>query len=436
MSDRDRADVPASSLTRRTFLGASATFAASALAGCNDPPPEHIVPYVERPRGVTPGRARWFATSALRNGVAVGIVGKTREGRPIKIEGNPRHPFSLGATGAVEQALPMTLYDADRLGAIAHRGTPATFEDFARAFGPSSGRAFVRGAGEGLHLWLPPTSSPLTAELLDRLRERYPRARIWYDPSLAPLSTWRATELVFGRPLAPHYHFERADRVLALDAEIGGAHPAALRWAAEWARRRRPEGSMSRCYAVCATPTGTSAAFDHRLAVRSSEIGALAAALLAALDVPGAPRALATFLERSPHRAWAEAVARDLAAHRGAALVIAGDRQPAPVHVIAALANAALGSVGRTVTYAEPPWLEAGRPAFEPAPLADALDAGEVDALLCLGGNPAYTASGTLRFAERAVRARELVALAEYPTETAALSSWVVPELHVLERWG
>ncbi|MCZ7685374.1 MAG: hypothetical protein M5U28_43995 [Sandaracinaceae bacterium] len=353
------------------------------------------------------------------------MLGESREGRPIKIEGNPAHPFSLGAAGPREQALPFTLYDSGRLGSVTYRGEPSTFEAFARAMAQ---RPFAARHGEGLHLFCEATTSPSMEALLDRIAERFPRASVWLDPSSAPLAAWEGARRVFGRPLTPLYRFDRADRVLALDADLLNEGPGALRWARQWAARRAPAAAMSRCYAVDATPTGTSIAFDHRAIARPSEIGAMVAGLLAALGA--ADRA---WLERAPHAGWIEVVARDLARHRRRSLVVCGERQPAHVHALVWCVNAALESVGETVALARPPWRDAGSASVAAAPLLDALDAGEVDTLVVLGGNPAYTTPG---FAARARRAEELVALAQYPHETARLASWTIPELHPLERWG
>lgn len=418
MSD-ERPDLGIERLTRRRFLEAGALSAvASVLPGCGDAPPEHIVPYVERPLEVTPGVSRYYATAALRAGVAVGVLAESREGRPIKIEGNPEHPSSLGATGPVEQALSYTLYDTDRLQGIRHKNAPASFDALARAL----------SGVDGLHLWLPATSSPLIEALLARVMERAPGARISFDPSGVPASEWAATQRMFGRVLAPQYRFDAADRVLTLDADILSSEPGSIRWSRDWAARRTADAAMSRCYAVDPTPTGTSAAFDHRLAARASDVGRIAAGLLGALDP-----ARAAWLERTPHRAWIEAVARDLAQHRGRAIVIAGPEQPPHVHVLALAINAALESFGRTIAFTRSPWVQAGEGSFDPALLFDALDAGAVRTLLVGGTNPAYTLRG---FAERARRARERIVLSLYPSETTRLATWVVPELHPLERWG
>jgi molybdopterin-containing oxidoreductase family iron-sulfur binding subunit len=421
--------VPATALGRRGFLAASAGTLGALMAGCTPGQPEKLVPYVRRPPKVVPGVSDYYATCALRGGFAVGLLAESREGRPVKIEGHPEHPFSLGATGAREQAMVLSLYLTDRTAAPTERGEVRSWAAFERRFGPRSERAFVRRAGEGLFLWLAPSSSPVLAARLAALRERYPRARVFFDPVEAPVARWRATERVFGRALDVDVDLARADRVLFLDADALVEGPTALRRARQWARRRQPGDGMLRAYAFEPAITSTGVSADHRFAVRPSEVGAVAWALLARLapELGLAPPA------DLPHRAAVEAVARDLAAHRGRSAVIVGDRQPAAVHVLGTLLDVALGNTGSVVRYRPSALLGAETDAFDATRLYDALGSGAVDTLITADANPAFTDP---RFAAAAGGAAHLVALSRFRDETAEAADWVLPSLHPLERWG
>jgi MoCo/4Fe-4S cofactor protein with predicted Tat translocation signal len=436
-------------LTRRGFfrlLGAGATLAG--VAGCTEPPREPIVPYVERPVEVTPGLPLHYATSMAVDGFATGLVVESHVGRPTKVEGNPDHPASLGASGAYEQASVLQLYDPSRARAVSVRGKPSTWDAFVEAFGPDGPHA-PAAAGEGLRFLLEPTGSPLLAVLLDRIRERYPRAGIHFYAPLAAGAPLEASRVVFGRPLMPQFDFRRADVILALDSDFLAGGPFHLRYARHFTERRRvraPSGNMNRLYAVEPMLTPTGAMADHRLAVRGREVRDVAGAVLAEVVLGAGLRPggmlddVAPVLERlrgaSPHRGWAAAVGRDLAAHRGAAVVVAGDRQPPAVHAMAHLLNAALGSLGRTVTFTGSPLLDAGASMNDLRPLVEAMRAGAVQTLVILEGNPAYASPADLEFGRWLGRVPTSVYLGLYRNETARASSWFVPAAHYLEAWG
>ncbi|HJL17597.1 MAG TPA: 4Fe-4S dicluster domain-containing protein [Sandaracinaceae bacterium LLY-WYZ-13_1] len=430
MSHDDPSWVPAASLGRRSFLGASAGTLGALAAGCDLHRPEELVPYVRRPPEVVPGVSDWYATAALRGGYAIGLLAESREGRPLKIEGHPEHPMSRGGTGPREQASVLTLYDRDRLEAPREDGTARSWAAFARSFGPRSVRPFVGRRGEGLALWLPPSSSAVLARRLAALRERYPRATIVFDPTSAPTPRWEGTRRAFGRPLDVQIDLARADRAVFLDADALVEGPAALALARDWAHRRTPGEGMLRTYAFEGAVTSTGVSADHRLPTPPGAIGRLALALLAALRDGVSPP------EGVPHAEAVRAVARDLDAHRGRSAVVAGERQPAAVHALAALLNATLGNVGRTVRYRESALLEAASGAFDPSRLFDALDADAIDTLVIADANPVYAAPPSFRFAERAARATRTVACAAFANETAASADWALPSLHPLERWG
>ncbi len=424
---------------RRRDLGklVAASLALSGLTACAERR-EKIFPYVRRPAGVVPGVATHYATSVVRDGFAVGVLAESHEGRPTKIEGNPEHPASLGAAGVFEQASVLDLYDPARVagsrGPLGLTSRESLERELSAAFG--------RGAAPWLVL--EPTSSPSLLRALAALRARFPRARVSFHAPLAADARYAATERLFGRPLEPQYRFERATVVLALGADFLHDMPLSLRHARDFATRRAPGPAMSRIYAAetTLTPTGTLA--DERIGLAPSELVRFAAAVLAELAKQGElatalPDGVKSALARGAplgetEAAFARKVARELARARGAALVVAGPGTPESVQVLALLANAALGSVGRTLSFVEP--VPSGQDGALPlAKLPDALRAGDVGALVFAGTNPVYSAP-ELALDELVARAQSSFCLAHVENETARACGSVLPEAHYLESWG
>ena len=459
---RTRAFAPGG-LSRREFLRLmGASLALAGASGCIEPPRERILPYTRRPAEVTPGVPLWYATAMPLDGYGIGLLVESHEGRPTKVEGNPLHPASLGATGVYEQASVLQLYDPQRARGLRQGAEPRTWAAFVQEFAPPPvGRGFPR-EGEGLRFLLEPTTSPLTTSLIRRLRDAYPRAGFTFHAPLAATAAADATRVLFGRPAQPVYDFAAADVVVALDADFLAAGPFHARYAHDWAMRRRPASptaGMSRLYAVEGAFSPTGAAADHRLRVPPSRIADVAALLLAevvremALHAGGAPpevaaaaarraAAASTVIDRLdgvPVERWVRSVARDLRMNPGQGIVIAGERQTAEVHAIAHALNALLGNAGRTVRYVEPPLADAMDAAGSPVPLAALaaeMRAGAVDTLVILDANPVYDAPADLDFRSALARVRRTVCLGLYENETAAACNWFVPSLHYLERWG
>ncbi|MHB8078312.1 MAG: TAT-variant-translocated molybdopterin oxidoreductase [Candidatus Krumholzibacteriia bacterium] len=444
--------VPADAFSRRRFLQLmGASLALAGLAGCRWPQ-ETILPFVSRPDGYVPGVPKRYATFIELAGVAAPLLVTSFDGRPIKVEGNPDHPCSLGAADVFAQASVLELYDPDRSRAPVQRAGGqrltrgrADFDAFAR----DHFAALRRAGGAGLAVLSEATSSPTVLALRARLRAACPAAA-WHE--YEPLS--RDAERIgagaaFGRPARLAPALERARVIVDLDADLLGAHPAALRSTRLFAQGRRPgePGGMNRLYVVesAFSPTGTMA--DHRYATPARLVqvvaGRLAAELFLNLGLPlpaGAEDlrpALAPFLKH-PHAApYVPALARDLLAHRGAGLVATGASQPAGVHALAALLNAALGNLGAAAVYL-PDADDTPRPTHMDSlvDLADALDGGGVDTLVMLGGNPAFDGPVDQDFGRLIGAARTSIHLSLHENETSRLCTWHVPRAHPLESWG
>ncbi len=433
-------------VARRSFLklmAASLGLAGVGLGGCLRQPDEKIVPYVRQPEDFVPGNPLFFATCITLGGYATGLLVESHLGRPTKIEGNPDHPASLGATDAFAQASILSLYDPDRSQTVLKGGQISTWGEFLTAL--STELPALRGRdGKGLAILTETVTSPTLAGHLRSLLKELPAAK-WHQYEPVGRDNVRAgAKRAFGEYVDSIYHFDRAEVVLALDAEFLTGMPGSVRYARHFMDRRKlsrgdgPAGAtghaMNRLYAIESTPGLCGAVADHRLPMRADRIEGFARALAGELGVAVAdgqvPAATAV------PAAWWAALVSDLKSHQGTSLVIAGDGQPAVVHALAHAINRSLDNVGRTVETIEPVEAEPVDQLASLRVLVESMRAGEVDLLIVLGGNPLYNAPGELDFAKYYEQVRLRVHLSEYFDETSFVSHWHIPAAHYLESWG
>ena len=424
---------------RRSFLRLlAAGLALGGVAACTKQPPEPIRPYVREPAQRTPGEPQFYATAMAIGGYAAGLLVRSHEGRPTKVEGNPDHPASLGATDHFSQASVLDLYDPDRSRVVLRNGEVSSWAEFTALAQALRQRLRAPGSA-GLRILTEPVSSPTLLAQVQSLLAELPGSR-WHTWTPLPRdSALLGAELAFGRPVESVYHLERAERVLAVDADFLCGGPGSVRYTHDFARRRRPEaGSPVRLYSVASAPTNTASLADHRLPLAPSRIDAFLRALAAALGVstsePGPAPPLAPSIEES----FLAALARDLLAHRGTSLVIIGDSQPPHLHALGHAINHTLRAVGTTVVYTEP--VAQGPQQASLAELCADLSAGQVDTLLILdssgGCNPIYTAPADLELPQLLAKARLRLHFGPYVDETAAWCHWHLPASHYLESWS
>jgi MoCo/4Fe-4S cofactor protein with predicted Tat translocation signal len=429
------------SADRREFLKLmGASLALAGLSACTRQPNEAIVPYVRQPEDVVPGRPLFFATATTLAGVASGVLVESHEGRPTKIEGNPDHPASLGATDVFSQASVLSLYDPDRSQTLTHLGNIRPWPALLGAVRAGlDGQVAVQGAG--LRLLTETITSPTLAGQIRDVLSAFPKAR-WhqYDPS-GHNGGRAGTGLAFGESLNAVFQLDQAEVILTLDSDFLGCGPASLRYARDFASRRKlPSKQMNRLYAVESTISNTGAVADHRLPLRPAEIEIFARALAHELGVlsgdapawpddPQSPKA-----QRKSK--WIKVVAGELQLHRGSSVIIPGDYQSAQVHALAHAINHALGNIGKTVLYTDPIEAESNNQTESLRELVGDMDAGRVTMLVILAANPVYTAPADLKFAERLQKVGLRIHLSLYEDETSALCHWHIPEAHYLESWS
>ncbi|MEX0821156.1 MAG: TAT-variant-translocated molybdopterin oxidoreductase [Rhodothermales bacterium] len=416
-----------SGTSRRQFLQImGASMAMAGLTACRRPV-ETTLPYTRQPEEIVPGEPLYYATAMPFRGIVRGVLVESHEGRPTKIEGNPQHPLSHGATGVFEQASVLNMYDPDRSGNVLYEGAESTWSDFVAAARQVSDDARVVVLAE-------PSSSPTLQSVRSQLGERFSNLR-WVTYAAEGDDPGRlGLQMVTGRPARPVYRFSEADVIVSLDADfLGPTDVNHVHNTAEFASGRRletAEDEMSRLYAVESTFSLTGGMADHRRRLRAGEIPAFADALAARLGVGGSAQG---DYDGDP---FFEALVADLQSAGTRGVVAAGDTQPPEVHALAAGINAALGAVGTTVTYLDTEQEAAGPQSSDLAEVVSDMRDGAVDVLLVVGVNPVYDAPPELEFAEAMAGVGQTIHLGSHLDETGRSARWHIPRAHYLEAWG
>ncbi len=432
------ADLFTDPVGRRRFLHLmGASLALAGLTGCTRQPKEYIAPFSAQPPERIPGLPMHFATAMPFGGVGEPLLVESHEGRPTKVEGNPRHPMSLGASSIFAQSSILDIYDPDRSRNVVNRGRAASW----RAFGTELRRQvnLRKGArGAGLRILTESTTSPTLGAWMSKLQQEMPEAK-WHQWEPAGRDSARVGAMAaFGEPVDLVYDLSKAKVVLSLDADFLSTNgPGGVRMIRDFAKGRKVnEGGdasgMNRLYMVEPGTTTTGSNADHRLRVKSSEVAAFAAALAARLGVEGGE---AVALSEKA-QAWIEPLAADLRRAGSAAVVIPGDQQPAYVHAVAAAINSQLGAFGSTVKAIDALEVEPVDQLASLRELASAMESGEVSVLLIIGSNPVFTAPADLQFAQAMDKVEFRVHAGLHDDETAELCHWHLPLSHYLESWG
>jgi MoCo/4Fe-4S cofactor protein with predicted Tat translocation signal len=419
----------ASEMHRRDFLRLmGGSIALAGLGACTKQPIEKIVPYVKEPEEVIPGKPLRFASATTFNGYAQGIVVTSHEGRPTKIEGNPDHPASLGATTSWAQADLLDLYDPDRAQAVMRGENISTLNHFLQDLDLALAGQQSRG-GAGIRILTEPTTSPTLAAQLQAIEEKFPKAKWHQSQPTSHDSLEGGVDTI--------YDFSKAKVVVALDSDFLYMHPAALRHARDFAATRRMTDSgraaMSRLYVAEPTPTITGSNADHRIPVAARHIKAVVEEIAARV---GAIRPIELVPHEKYFERWMQAVVKDLLDHPGASVVLAGEGQLHAQSLIEKI-NHALGNVGgpvlqrRSVEQADA--LSRRRTLQE---LVHEMQNGAVELLIILGGNPVYDAPIDFDFANALLKVKLSAHHTLCANETSRRCHWLIPATHFLESWS
>ena len=425
-------------VSRRNFMkvmGASVMLAG--LANCARQPDEKVVGYVNQPENLIPGKAQFFATATAIGGYGLGLLATSHMNRPTKLEGLKEHPSSVGRTDAWSQATILDMYDPDRLDTVLEGETPSTWSSLAAVLDKL--RPGIQGnQGAGLRILTETATSPTLKRMMEAVLAEYPKAN-WhqYEPANRDNVTDGAVN-AFGRPVETTYEFAKAKVVLALDADFLANGPGRVRYIADFADARDADSGhgMNRLYVAESSPTLTGANADHRAALRFSQVETLARVVALRLGTAGVD--VNEEAANALPAGYVSTLVDDLKANKGAGIVLAGPEQPAAVHQLAHAINQALGNTGTTVIHREPVQAKPENQTQSLAALAEAVKGGQVNVLLIIGGNPAFSAPSDMDFAGAlgGMTGRLRIHLTSHPNETSALCDWSVPEAHFLESWG
>jgi MoCo/4Fe-4S cofactor protein with predicted Tat translocation signal len=441
--------------SRRDFLklmGASIALAGIGLTSCRRPE-LHLVPFTKNVEWTIPGKFLYYATAMPRRTGAIPLIATTVDGRPIKLEGNPLHPASGGATDTFVQASILDLYDPSRSRRFIHKGKTSNRADFDAYIGTLR-NALTSQGGDGLAFLVGETNSPTRERLRTELEKVFPSMR-WcvYEPLLNQ-DQIAAAQSAFGAGTRLVPKLDRADVILALDSDFLDCGQGDLESVRAFTSRRRVKSaadSMNRLYVVENRFTLTGAMADHRLRCPASQIAAFAHAIaqkileatkdaglggiVGNLQTPGGG---ASFDEQ-----WLAGVVNDLLAKPGASLVLAGPNQPIAVQLLVYAINAALKNIGQTLVVRQTPQ---NPRTIDISQLASDINDQRIKQLFILGGDPVYNAKRGLAqdretkvpldWADLQKNIPEIVRLGYHEDATSALSHWHVPLAHYLESWG
>jgi len=434
---------PSADTSRRDFLtlmgfslGAVGALGASA---CSRAPVQNAIPFASEPEELIPGVANWYATTCAGCSAGCGLLVKTRDGRPIKIEGNPDSPLFGGGTCAVGQATVLSLYDEERLRGPRWQGQPVSWEE---VDGKIRDRLKAASASRHRIVLLSNTVlGPATRDVISRWSDRHAGGfqHIVYEPvSLSALR--RAHQSAFGHAVVPHYRFDEAALIVGLDADFLGTWLSPVEFTHQYAQRRKPGRSMTRHVHFESGVSLTGANADERHAVAPSAVGRVAPGLLARIrakadgapgahayvaDEPGPPPVDASVLDELATELWQ---------HRGKSIVVCGVQDVA-VQVLVAALNHQLGNIGHTIQFARPS-LQKQADDEEMAKLVAEMNRGEIGALVLYGVNPAYDYADAPAFINGLERVPLTVSFADRLDETSTRVHAVCPDHHFLEAWG
>ena len=414
--------------SRRDFLRLCGfSFAAAALSSCQSKISK-AVPYVIAPNEITPGHALYYSSSYINGSDYCSIIVKTRDGRPIKIEGNPESGMTRGGTSARVQASVLDLYDMSRFRGPLKDGLPAGWEQTDREI---TARLNTIGEEKGSVVLLTPTIfSPSTEAVIREFLDKFPGSEwIRYD-AVSCSAMLEANRINFGRQVIPDYRFDKADIIVSFGADFLGTWLSPVEYTKQFSSRRDPSGNMNFLiqYEAGLSLTGCSA--DKRIQIKPSQEYALLLNIYRKIIQATENRQI----DAPPSPVDTDEIAGKLVESRSRSLVISGSNVK-EVQLLVNEINRCLGNYGTTIFFDH--YLRThGAVDADMINLIRRMNEGSVNALIFWGVNPAYTWFDGQAFSEGLRKVGLTVSLSGSPDETSSLVQFICPDNHYLESWN
>ena len=413
------------------YLGFS-TAAATLAASCKMPV-RKAIPFANKPENIIPGEAKFYATTYVQDGDAIPMLAKVRDGRPIKLEGNTLASFTKGGTSARAQASVLDLYDMHRITHPKRKVSEGKYEETTYEFVDKTIAEGLAAAGEKIVILSSTIHSPSTKQIISEFLAKFPGSRHIQADADSYSGMLLANEASgFGRNL-PTYRFDAAKVIVSLGADFLGSWLNPVENSLGYGKGRKIDErnpQMSKHYQFEGYLSTTGASADERFTHRPSESGAVALAILAALDGSVTAPAIAD----NKLKAGIAKVVGDLKANNGAALVISGSND-VNVQLIVNAINNAIGAYGKTIDWSVTSNYRQGIDK-DLVDLISQMGGGQVDALLVIGANPAYSYFDDRSFVKAIAKVKLSVSFSEKMDETTALCNYIIPTHHFLESWG
>ncbi|MCK5067645.1 MAG: hypothetical protein KAR16_09405, partial [Bacteroidales bacterium] len=416
------------SASRRDFLKLCGfSFAVTAMASCQSKV-RKMVPYVVAPYEITPGEANYYASSFINGSDYCGIVVKTREGRPIKIEGNPKSGITRSGTSARAQASIMELYDTSRYQAPQKDGVPVEWDTSDAEIMQALKQ--ISDSGGSIVLLTPSIYSPSTEAVIEQFKASYPGTEwIPYD-AISASAIREANRVRFGKELVPDYRFDLANVIVSVGADFLGTWLSPIEYTKQFSSRRDPDQEMNHLIQIESNLSLTGSNADRRIQIKPSQEGAVLLNIYK--EIVGATESRSITAPPSP--VDVKEVVKRLLKEKGKSLVVSSSNDVGIQQIVCEI-NSALGNVGTTVQWETPLMTHQGRDS-DMEELIRRMNAGEVDALLVYHVNPAYTRHDAAEFMKGVEKVGLTISLSHTPDETSTLAKYVCPDNHYLESWN
>jgi len=430
----DAADFDLSS-NRRDFLkyfGFSVS--AVALAACQKTPVKYAIPYVVKPGNITPGNANYYASTCGGCNTGCGVMVKTREGRPIKVDGNEMSPISKGALCATGQASILSLYDINRLINPLVGGKDE--KDWSKIDTDIIGKLnSIAASNAGIRIVTGTSNSPSFDRALGIFKTKYPTTEVVVYDAVSYSGILLANEQSFGKRVLPSYNFDKAEVIVSFGADFLGTWISPVEYTKQWVMNRNPkDGKLSRHYQFESTLSLTGSNADIRVPMRESKEGLYLISLYNELSKLSGSAQIPVAQNAELAGNAIKNAAKDLFAAKGKSLVISKSNNP-DLQVLVNGINAMLGNYGTSIDLDnfsnQSKFIES---AFEK--FVDELSSGAVKGVIFINANPIYSYYNSAKLSEGLKKATLVVSTSDQKDETSDLAGYVCPDSHYLESWG